>query len=116
MAELEIVSAPEQWHALVALSRERPVWLMKHSTSCGISKAARREFEHFVAGRPAAEPARFALVEVQAARELCRRIAEQTGVRHESPQVLLLRDGAVTWHASHWKIDTASLAEAAGPL
>ena len=114
MPQIEILSEPERWQALVALSRERPVWLMKHSTSCGISKAARREFEHFVAGRPEGEPDHFALVEVQAARELCQLIAAETGVRHESPQVLLLRGTAVAWSASHWGIDTAALARAGG--
>ena len=115
MAEIELVSTSERWQALLALSGERPVWLMKHSTSCGISKAARREFEHFAAARPEIAPDSFALVEVQTARELCRQIAGETGVRHESPQVLLLRGGAVAWHASHWQIDTAALAGAAGP-
>jgi bacillithiol system protein YtxJ len=53
-----------------------------------------------------------ALVEVQRARELSREIESKTGVRHESPQVIVLRNGQVVWNASHWKIKSDSVAEA----
>jgi bacillithiol system protein YtxJ len=38
---------------------------------------------------------------IQESRELSGLIAGETAVRHESPQVLLFRDGKVTWSASH---------------
>jgi bacillithiol system protein YtxJ len=38
---------------------------------------------------------------IQENRELSELIARETAVRHESPQVLLFRDGRVTWSASH---------------
>jgi bacillithiol system protein YtxJ len=53
-----------------------------------------------------------ALVEIQAARELSREIENRTGIRHESPQVIILRDGQVVWNASHWKIDRRTVADA----
>ena len=47
-------------------------------------------------------------------RPLSLEAAETTGVPHESPQALLVRDGTVTWHASHGGITTESLASALG--
>jgi bacillithiol system protein YtxJ len=116
MPGIEIVTQPSDWQALRELSRTRPVWLLKHSTTCGISAAARREYERFAATAAPGEAPRFALVEVQPSRALCRQIAAETGIPHESPQVLLLRGGEVVWNASHWGITTDALARAGRPV
>lgn len=94
----------------VEASRERPVFLFKHSLTCGISASAYRAFRSFADRR--AEDALFALVEIQRARPVSTGIAERTGVRHESPQAILLRDGRPVWHASHWEIGEAALERA----
>ena len=39
-------------------------------------------------------------------------IEAQTGVAHESPQALVLRNGRVAWHASHWQVTADSVAAA----
>ncbi|HEY8416227.1 MAG TPA: monothiol bacilliredoxin BrxC family protein [Thermaerobacter sp.] len=41
-------------------------------------------------------------------------MARRLGVRHQSPQALLVQRGAVRWHASHWDITEQSLAAALG--
>jgi len=41
------------------------------------------------------------LVNVFTDRALSNEIESRFGVRHESPQILIIDDGAVTWHASH---------------
>ncbi|ARA99787.1 MULTISPECIES: bacillithiol system redox-active protein YtxJ [Geobacillus] len=74
---------------------------VKHSLTCPISQAAFRECEKFAADHP--ELAVYCLY-VQEARPLSNYIAERTGVKHESPQVLLFENGQVVWHTSHWKI------------
>lgn len=109
MATIRTITQPPELPPL--LSADRPVWLFKHSLTCGVSARAWREFEGFAGGRPESA-GMFAKVEVQRARELSSSIAERTGVRHQSPQVLLLRDGEVVWHESHWRITAAALAEA----
>lgn len=47
-----------------------------------------------------------------AQRPISRWIADHTGVRHESPQALLFRDGQVVWNASHHRISERSLERA----
>lgn len=109
MATVRTLTEPGELDALLASGR--PVWLFKHSLTCGISARAWRQFEAFAAGRPEAG-AFFAKIEVQRARELSREVARRTGVRHQSPQVLLLSGGAVAWHESHWRISARALASA----
>ena len=52
------------------------------------------------------------LLEVQSARELSREIAVVTGVEHETPQVIVLRDGKAVWNASHYDVKAGAVSEA----
>lgn len=79
--------------------------LFKHSPSCPLSWAAHRQIMHF---RKTWPDAPVHLVSVQRQRALSVYIAERTGVRHESPQVLVLSEGKVRATASHADI-TAEL-------
>jgi monothiol bacilliredoxin len=89
---------------LIEQSKQQPVVIFKHSTTCSISASAFRDMSKFKGD--------VNLVEVQSARELSREIERRTGVTHESPQVIILNDGQVVWNASHWKVRANSVAEA----
>ena len=52
------------------------------------------------------------LLEVQAARELSRELASITGVEHETPQVIVLRNGKAVWNASHYDVKAGAVAAA----
>jgi bacillithiol system protein YtxJ len=77
-------------------SHEHPVILFKHSVTCSISADAFDEMKHY--------PGRVELVTVQSARNVADEIETRTGIRHESPQVILLVGGEPVWQVSHWKI------------
>ena len=53
------------------------------------------------------------LVDVSRERSLTREIQGRTGISHESPQVIILRDGKPAWSASHFQITTAAVQNAA---
>ena len=89
---------------LIARSHEAPVLLFKHSTTCPISAAAYREMKQL--------QTEIAIVVVQRAREVSREVEARTGVTHESPQALILRDGEAVWSASHWRITTEAVESA----
>ena len=93
---------------LFARSDEAPVLLFKHSTTCPISAHAYREMSRLDA--TATPPV--ALVIVQTARPVSNEIAQRTGVRHESPQTILLRRGRPVWTASHYDITAAEVERA----
>lgn len=89
---------------LFARSHEAPVLVFKHSLTCPVSAAAHAEMTRV--GREVA------LVVVQRAREVSREVEARTGVRHESPQAILLRDGRAVWSASHWHVTAEAVGEA----
>ena len=114
MAEVRKLQSVEDIDKLIETSRAQPVMIFKHSLICPISARAHREFERFLDGRPPDDQVVHTLIEIQNARPVSNAVAEKTGVRHESPQALLLRDGKVVWHSSHGGIRAESLAEAVG--
>jgi bacillithiol system protein YtxJ len=97
----------EQFDSLLAESTERPLLLFKHSESCGTSFEALDELiDHLNEERL---PARYAIVTVQTHRELSNAVAKRLGVRHETPQALLIRDARVIWSASHFRVTGGAL-------
>lgn len=89
---------------LFARSHKEPVLIFKHSLTCPISSAAYEEMRRL--------ERTVSLVVVQHARELSREVEARTGVRHESPQAIILRDEKAVWSASHFNV-TAEAVEGA---
>jgi bacillithiol system protein YtxJ len=112
MEAIERIETLPALEALIERSKEKPVWVFKHSLTCPISGSAWGEFRRF-ADRPS-QPAEvvYAVIEIQRARPVSSALAERTGVRHESPQAILLRDARVVWHASHYQINQIALERA----
>ncbi|MBY6275275.1 bacillithiol system redox-active protein YtxJ [Symbiobacterium thermophilum] len=108
MAEARQILTPADVDAVIEASRKRPVLVFKHSTRCPISAAAHREWSAFLAG-PEAERADHFWVRVIQERPVSLALASRVGVPHQSPQVLLIRDGRAVWHASHYAITAGRL-------
>lgn len=94
--------------AAIAESRERPVLLFKHSRTCGISCEALDELHAHVA--EASVPAAYKVITVQSHRRVSDEASSRLGIRHETPQAILLRDGRPVWSASHFRITAQELA------
>src|SRR4029078_5815616 len=105
----------EQLEHLLSESHTRPLLLFKHSFSCGVSAEALDELiDHLNADIVAAgvpDP-RYAIVTVQTHREVSNAVSTKLGVRHETPQALLIRDGRVIWSASHFRVTAAAMKKA----
>ena len=56
--------------------------------------------------------AHYAVVTVQTHRDVSTAVATRLGVRHETPQALLIVDGRVVWSASHYRVTAESIAKA----
>ncbi|HMB41067.1 MAG TPA: bacillithiol system redox-active protein YtxJ [Balneolaceae bacterium] len=81
--------------------------IFKHSAACGTSAFALRDMEKILP--ETAGNVDFYIIEVRAQRKLSDRIAQKTGVRHESPQLILIKNGEALWNASHSAIYPASV-------
>ncbi len=91
---------------IIQTSKEIPVVIFKHSTRCSISRMALRQFENEFALQGKVTPYFLDLI---AYREVSNGISQRFNVEHESPQVLLIKEGVVIHHASHEGINAASL-------
>lgn len=108
-----------QWNSLSNLqglekikeeSKEQKILIFKHSTQCGISAAARHQLESSwkTEEMPGIKPYFLDLIRF---RDISNQIAEDFGVTHQSPQVLVVEDGKVTYHISHYAIQYGKLKE-----
>lgn len=89
---------------LLTDSKRKPVIVFKHSNACSISARAYREMEKF--------DGQVNILEVQSAREVSSELANLTGIRHETPQVIVLKDGKAVWNASHFDVTAGDVAKA----
>ena len=78
-----------------------PGILFKHSDSCGVSSRAYGEMSRL--------PYRIGLVVVQRARSVSDEIERRWQLSHETPQVLIVRNGALLWNASHFQVKAADV-------
>jgi bacillithiol system protein YtxJ len=89
---------------LFARSHEEPVLLFKHSTACPISARAHQQMEGVKTP--------VSIVVVQQSRDVSREVEQRTGIQHETPQALVLRNGRVVWNASHFNITADAVEQA----
>ena len=80
--------------------------LFKKSPICPVSHAAEREVESFIEQTPSIKSY---VVDVIGQHPLSQEIAQETGIRHESPQVFLFKSGEKIWSGSHYKIKANEL-------
>ncbi len=109
----------DELHRLIDESQSRPVLLFKHSHSCGASLEALDELVAHLNDRGPersaprdSRPLQYAMVTVQTHRAISNAVARRLGVRHETPQALLIRDGRVVWSASHFRVTAAAVENA----
>lgn len=101
----EITTLPE-WENVLQKSKEKPVLLFKHSTTCPVSAAAYREFTSFESDMDAY------LVKVIESRPVSNEIESNLGVQHQSPQIFIVSNEEPIWHASHWNITETKIGQA----
>jgi bacillithiol system protein YtxJ len=92
--------------ALLEASHAAPIILFKHSRTCGFSHMARTSLEHGDLPDVAHE------IVVQERREIADAVATVLGVRHQSPQVIVVAGGVAVWHASHAGVTARRIADA----
>jgi bacillithiol system protein YtxJ len=101
----------DQVDALLRESTQQPVVVFKHSLTCGTSAQALDELAEHLEGADGLH-AHYALVTVQTHREVSTAISTRLGIRHETPQALLVMDGRVVWSASHFRVTADAIAKA----
>ncbi|TAF69409.1 MAG: bacillithiol system redox-active protein YtxJ [Flavobacterium sp.] len=95
-----------QLDEIIALSNEKPVLIFKHSTRCSISRFALKQFENEYDLQNQIDAYFLDLLEFRA---ISNEIASRFGIMHQSPQLLLIKEGKVLYDASHSDIQADEL-------
>lgn len=99
--ELKInLSEKAQWKELLIESNNDPVFVFKHSTRCGVSSIVLNRFKKQMKERNQ----KFYFLNILANRELSDWIADELNIRHESPQLIVLKDEKAIAYDSHFNL------------
>ena len=95
-----------QLNEIIQQSHEKPVLIFKHSTRCSISRFALKQFENEFDLEDKVDAYFLDLLEHRA---ISNEIASRFGVHHQSPQLVLIKDGKSVYDVSHSEIDAGEL-------
>lgn len=99
-----------QLTAIKEQSNTQPVVIFKHSTRCSISAMAKNRLDRETPGDNIA----FYYLDLIKYRPISNLIAEEFKVHHESPQVLIIKNGECVYDDSHNGINMNDITEQAG--
>jgi bacillithiol system protein YtxJ len=102
------LNTSEQFDTLIEKSKSETIVVFKHSTSCSISSMAERRLLGIDTSK---ENASFFYLDLIAHRSLSNYISEVLQETHESPQILIVKNGACTYDASHMEISAKEVIE-----
>lgn len=106
----QTLNSAEQLREVLEESKDKPVVIFKHSTSCSISAMAKSRLERQWDDK-GLDSVQAYYLDLLSYRPVSNEIAELLQVRHESPQLLLIQDGMCTYHASHLGINIDAIKE-----
>jgi len=106
-ADWKTIETELQLQAAIDESFEKPVVLFKHSVTCGISAGIKyglqREWDI------STDELSFYYLDLLSFRSISNKIADDLGVTHQSPQVIMLKKGKAVYDTSHHQISVAAL-------
>tara|TARA_R110002012_G_scaffold322096_1_gene555361 strand:- start:49684 stop:50079 length:396 start_codon:yes stop_codon:yes gene_type:complete len=111
----EIPALP--WIALTSLdqleelgkkSNGKPQFIFKHSTTCGISRMVMNTFKQTY--DISKDQADLYYLDLHSYREVSNEVARKFQVIHQSPQLLVIKNGTAVAHASHGAINEVQVA------
>lgn len=97
----------EQFDEIDEISQTKPVVLFKHSTRCSTSRMALKQFD--AEFNYPEEKIDWYLLDLLNHRDLSNEIASRYKVMHQSPQIIVIRNGKAVFNASHDSISTEDL-------
>ena len=95
-----------QLNQIIQDSAEKPVVVFKHSTRCSVSRMALKQFENEFNLMDEVDTYFLDLISY---RDVSNEIASRFQVVHQSPQLVLIKDGKSIYDASHSEIDALEL-------
>lgn len=99
------IQSEKDYSEAIESSVENTVVIFKHSIRCMISKTVLRNFEREVLGNKNLNQFKFYYLDLINHRDISNKIAEELGVTHQSPQIVIIKDKKAIKNASHENIN-----------
>jgi len=100
--EWKTLDRMDQLNFIKEQSKSKPVAIFKHSIRCGISSMVKKQLER--EWDISDEDMDFYILDLITYRPISNQIEEDFGVVHQSPQVVVIKDGLAIYHDSHYSI------------
>ncbi len=101
------ITSVEEFNEMLNAPTDKAKLFFKHSTRCSISSMALKGFER--AWNVSSDDFELYFVDLIAHRDISNAIAAESHVEHQSPQVVVWRNGEVIYNASHHHIDAQKI-------
>lgn len=101
------IKSEEDLKKAIESSYQHKIAIFKHSTSCFISKTVLRNFEKEIENSD--QKVNVYFLDLLAHRPISNKIAEDFGIRHESPQLIVIENGKPVNSASHQDISLSQI-------
>ena len=115
-SEKEIIKSYVNWISITSLeqleeikekSKTETILIFKHSTRCGISKMVIKQFEKLFTED--LSDLKVYYLDLLNFREISNEVGYKFQVLHQSPQLLVIKEGVAVVHASHYEITQVNL-------
>ncbi|KAA5545708.1 bacillithiol system redox-active protein YtxJ [Adhaeribacter rhizoryzae] len=104
MVNWNALTQQNQIQEIITESKETPVIIFKHSTTCAISATAKNRLERQWADA-GIKGVKTYYLDLLAHRPVSNQVAQVFGVEHQSPQLLVIKNGVCQYDASHLGIN-----------
>lgn len=101
------ITSVEEFNEMLNAPTEKAKLFFKHSTRCSISSMALKGFER--EWNVSSDDFELYFIDLIAHRDISNAIAAESHVEHQSPQVVVWRNGEVVYNASHHHIDAQKI-------
>lgn len=99
------IQTEQDYQNAIESSLENTVVIFKHSIKCMISKTVLRNFEREISAKKNLDKIKFYYLGLINHRDISNKIAEELGVTHQSPQIIIIKDKKAIKNASHENIN-----------
>ncbi len=106
----KVLNQTNQLDEIIEISFQKPVVIFKHSISCGISAMAKHQLEHNWTFDAA--DLDFYYLDLINHRAISNKIETQFGVYHQSPQLIVVKNGEAIFNTSHHRVNMEVLKKA----
>jgi len=99
----------EEINTIIEISKSQPILIFKHSTSCGISRMVMKQFESLF--NEENKHLKVYYLDLLNFREVSSKLSEVFQVIHQSPQLLVIKNGISVYDKSHYEITGVNLSK-----